>query len=46
MKAKSEVKQKLKDIFAEVRKTGYTIKSLLRDNGGEYDNKDVRDNSC
>lgn len=43
MKAKSEVKQKLKEMIAEVHNTGHTIQTLLSDNGGEYDNKDVRE---
>lgn len=44
MKVKFEVKQMLKDMIAEVRNTGDTIKTLLSDNVGEYGNKDIREN--
>lgn len=43
MKAKSEVKQKLKGMIARVGNTGHTIKTLPSDNRCEYDNEDVRD---
>lgn len=42
MKNKSEVKQKLKEMIAQARITDHTIKTLLSDNGGEFDNNDVR----
>lgn len=43
LKAKSEVKQKMQEFIAEARNTNHSIETLLSDNGGEFDNKEVRE---
>lgn len=43
LRRKSEVKDKLALMLAETETAGYTVKCLLSDNGGEFDNKSVRD---
>jgi transposase InsO family protein len=42
MRHKSEVKDKLKLMLNETKIAGHTVKCLLSDNGGEFDNGDVR----
>lgn len=42
IKNKSDVKDKLVQMLQEVKCAGHTVKTLLSDNGGEFDNKDVR----
>ena len=42
MREKSEVHMKLKDMIAECKATGHCIQELLSDNGGEFDNEQVR----
>ena len=42
MKQKSEVAEKLKYFLAKVKTAGHTVKELLTDGGGEFDNKEVR----
>lgn len=39
---KSEVKDKLLHMLQEVKTTGHTVKTLLSDNGGEFDNEAVK----
>lgn len=39
---KSEVKDKLLQMLQEAKNAGHTIKTLLSDNGGEFDNQAVR----
>lgn len=43
IKEKSEVADKLKQFLAETKTTGHVIKELLSDNGGEFDNKQVKE---
>jgi len=42
MKEKSEVAEKLKYFLAAVKTVGHTVKELLTDGGGEFDNKEVK----
>ena len=41
VKEKSEVKDVLKHVIIHAKTLGHSIKELLSDNGGEFDNKDV-----
>ncbi|GAB0089493.1 secreted RxLR effector protein 161-like [Sergentomyia squamirostris] len=43
IKEKSEVKKVLCDVIASAKQNGHPIRELLSDNGGEFDNKDVRE---
>lgn len=43
IKEKSEVKEVLKDVIKHARMQGHSIKELLSDNGGEFDNKEVQE---
>lgn len=43
LKNKSDVYEKLKLMLSEARNAGHSVIELLSDNGGEYDNKRVRD---
>ncbi|GFU40104.1 retrovirus-related Pol polyprotein from transposon TNT 1-94 [Trichonephila clavipes] len=43
IKEKSEVKKVLEHMLAHTRTLGYSVKEFLRDNGGEFDNKDVQE---
>jgi transposase InsO family protein len=43
LRHKSEVKDKLALMLAQTKTAGHTIKCLLSDNGGEFDNKSIRD---
>ena len=43
IKQKSEVKTVLKEMLVHAEKQGHNIKELLSDNGGEFDNAEVRD---
>lgn len=43
IKEKSEVADKLKQFLAETKTTGHVVKELLSDNGGEFDNKEVKE---
>lgn len=42
LRAKSEVHNKLELMLAEVQTTGHKVRELLSDNGGEFDNENVR----
>jgi len=42
MKEKSEVSEKLKWMLAECKTAGHTVTELLSDNGGEFDNAEVK----
>jgi hypothetical protein len=42
LKQKSEVASKLKVFLAEAKTMGHTVKQLLTDGGGEFDNNNVR----
>ena len=42
LRNKSDVAEALKDMLAKVKNEGHTIKELLSDNGGEFDNEEVR----
>lgn len=42
LKKKSDVVDALKDMLAKVKNSGHVIKELLSDNGGEFDNEEVR----
>ena len=42
MKKKSDVVDKLKQLLAKVRTIGHTVKEMLTDGGGDFDNSDVR----
>lgn len=42
LKKKSEVVDKLQVFLAEAKTLGHTVKELLTDGGGEFDNKDVK----
>ena len=42
LKKNSDVVNKLKQFLAEVRTIGHTVKEMLTDGGGEFDNSDVR----
>ncbi len=42
LKKKSEVVDKLKILLAQVKTLGHTVKELLTDGGGEFDNSEVR----
>lgn len=42
LKQKSEVHGRLKEFLAEVKTSGHILKELLSDNGGEFDNEQVR----
>jgi transposase InsO family protein len=39
---KSDVVEALKDMLVKVKNDGHVIKELLSDNGGEFDNEEVR----
>lgn len=43
MKQKSEVPAKLRLMLAEAKAVGHTIKEFLSDNGGEFDNVEVKE---
>lgn len=43
LKRKSDVPEKLKVFLAEARTLGHTVKELLSDGGGEFDNKLMRE---
>lgn len=43
MKEKSEVKEMLSKFLSEVKTAGYTLKELLTDGGGEFNNSEVHD---
>lgn len=43
IKEKSEVADKLKQFLAETKTAGHVVKELLSDNGGEFDNKQVKE---
>jgi hypothetical protein len=43
LKKKSEVPEKLKVFLAEARTLGHTVKELLTDGGGEFDNKQMHE---
>jgi hypothetical protein len=43
LKRKSDVPEKLKVFLAEARTLGHTVKELLSDGGGEFDNKQMRE---
>ncbi|GFY42021.1 retrovirus-related pol polyprotein from transposon tnt 1-94 [Trichonephila inaurata madagascariensis] len=43
IKEKSEVKEMLDHMLAHTRTLGYSVKEFFCDNGGEFDNKDVRE---
>lgn len=42
LRQKSEVQARLKDFLAEAKTSGHVIQELLSDNGGEFDNEQVR----
>lgn len=42
LKQKSEVKDSLKEMLIHAKCQGHTVKTLISDNGGEFDNDDVR----
>ena len=42
MKEKSEVAEKLKYFLAAVKTVGHTVKELLADGGGQFDNKEAK----
>ena len=42
LKEKSQVSQKLQQMLAESRTIGHKVSEFLSDNGGEFDNKEVR----
>jgi len=42
LKKKSEVAEKLKQFLAKAQTVGHTVKELLTDGGGEFNNKEVR----
>ena len=42
MKEKSEVSEKLKWMLAECKTAEHTVTELLSDNGGEFDNAEVK----
>lgn len=42
MKEKSEVQEKLKFLLKNIRTAGYVVSEFLSDNGGEFDNAEVR----
>lgn len=42
MKHKSEASEKLKHFITEAKVQGHTVKQLLTDGGGEFDNQEVR----
>ena len=42
LREKSEAKAKLEQMLAESKVAGHTVKELLSDNGGEFDNENVR----
>ena len=42
IKNKSEVAEKLKHFLAKAKTVGHTVKELLTDGGGEFDNKEVK----
>ena len=42
LKNKSDVVEALRDLLAKVKNDGHVIKELLSDNGGEFDNEEVR----
>lgn len=42
VRQKSEVKNKLIQMLQEEKNTGHVVKTLLSDNGGEFDNETVR----
>lgn len=42
MKNKSEVVNKLQIVLAQIKTAGYVVQELLSDNGGEFDNREVR----
>ncbi|GAB0098710.1 uncharacterized protein DMENIID0001_144840 [Sergentomyia squamirostris] len=43
VKEKSDVKKVLCDVIANAKQNGHPIQELLSDNGGEFDNKDVKE---
>lgn len=43
LRYKSEVKDKLALMLTQMKTEGHTIKCLLSDNGGEFDNKSIRE---
>lgn len=43
MKEKSEVKNMLRKMLSHAKTAGHSIKEFLSDNGGEFDNEDVRE---
>lgn len=42
VKKKSEVANVLKEMLAHAKKQGHSIKELLSDNGGEFDNEEIK----
>ena len=42
LRNKSDVAEALKDMLAKVKNEGHVIKELLSDNGGEFDNEEIR----
>lgn len=42
MKQRSEVCQKLKRVLAKMETAGHKVKCIISDNGGEFDNHEVR----
>lgn len=46
MKEKSEVKNALKNVLQYLKTLEHTVKELLSDNSGKFDNKEVQEILC